>query len=138
MAKTKGANAEREVIGLLQPIVDKVTAERGMPKVVLKRNLEQTRSGGYDIVGLEYLAIEVKRQETLNVKAWWEQTKAASGIGQEPILIYRQNQKKWRVVMFGYLPVGDRKVRCPVEVSLESFLVWFRLCFEKRIDHGLD
>jgi hypothetical protein len=34
----------------------------------LRRNLMQTREGGHDICGLDHLAIEVKRCETLEIE----------------------------------------------------------------------
>lgn len=128
MAKTKGANAEREVCALLQPVVNKSYRAAGVEEAMIPRvvrNLLQSRQGGYDVSGVEWAAIEIKRQETLNVAKWWEQTKKSAGPNQEPILIYRQNGRKWRIMMFGYIPAGNRKVRCPVEVSWDIFIVWF-------------
>jgi len=136
MAKTKGANGEREVIALLQPVVNKVYTEFGIEPPRLLRNLEQFRFSGFDLIGIEWVAIEVKRQETLNVNTWWEQTKKSAGQTKEPILIYRQNQRKWNVVMFGYLPAGDRKVRCRVEVNQVSFLVWFETRLREELKNA--
>lgn len=148
-AKNKGANGEREVIGLLQPIIDSVFGldleadevnglgrfELGVPE--LRRNLEQVRSGGHDVEGIPWLAIEVKRQEQLGINNWWEQTIRQAGEKALPVLIFKQNRKKWRVMMYGSIE-GLLKAR--VEISLEDFKEWFRLAMieekNRRDSHG--
>lgn len=84
-AKEKGAKGEREVASLLQPTVDRAYMETlgitlaEVPK--LQRNLLQTREGGYDLVGLDWMALEVKRVEALgkggilkgHIRGWWSQ-----------------------------------------------------------------
>ena len=55
-AITKGKSAERELAKLLG---DHLGLE-------LSRNLDQTRDGGYDLIGLPGIALEVKRCERLN------------------------------------------------------------------------
>ncbi len=133
-SKNKGANAEREVAKLFQPIMDKVYKEFGMMAPEMKRNLEQTRGGGYDLVGLDWLALEVKRCETLQLNKWWEQTLRQATVHQEPVLIYRQNNQKWKIVMFGGLKIVARKwLRVKVEVSLDDF----KRYLENRIRHEL-
>jgi hypothetical protein len=81
-----------------------------------QRNLEQTRSGGYDLIGLEPFIFEVKRQETLHLHDWWMQVKrAASATGDIPIVMYRQNRKPWNFLISakyigvdaGYLIVNE-------------------------------
>lgn len=131
----KGKRAEREVVRLLQPVVTKVCQELGYLEAeipMLERNLMQSHKGGHDIVGLEWLALEVKHHETLNVSAWWKQTvEQANRVSNqsrniiEPVLFYKQNRVKWRVRMIGFLPVGDLKIKSVVEISLEAFLVYF-------------
>jgi len=125
-SRQKGQRAEREAIKHLQPVVNKVYELRGLEVPVLERNLMQSHRGGYDIAGLEWLALEVKHHETLQVSSWWEQTKRQAGESRVPVLFYKQNRTKWSVYMFGYVPIeGDRRVRCPVEISLEVFLLYF-------------
>lgn len=138
MAKNKGARGEYEAIALLQPVVNKVYGEFGIDPPRLLRNLEQVinRFGRYDICGVDWLAIEVKRQETLSVNSWWEQAKNSANSTQEPVLIYRQNSRKWRVVMFGYIPAGERKVRCPVEINLPPFLIWFETRLREELKNA--
>lgn len=132
-AQSKGQRSERAVIKMLQPIVDKVYMEGGIPNDTpsLERNLMQSNKGGYDIVGLEWLALEVKHQETLQVAQWWEQARRQAGdSGKVPVLIYKKNNVKWRVVMFAKLapPCSEW---AEVDISVDSFLVYF----EARVRH---
>lgn len=125
-AQNKGSRAERAVIAILQPIVDKVRDARGLSRVKLQRNALQADGGGCDIAGLSWIAIEVKHHEKLQVKQWWEQCVRQAKEDQLPVLIYKQNAVKWKVVMFGYVPINElRKVRCPVIIDLDSFVLWF-------------
>lgn len=135
MAKRKGANAEREVCSILQPIVTKVYASKGLEPPVMERNLMQSRNGGFDIVGIGWLALEIKRHETLQINQWWDQTKRQAKQGQLPVLLYRQNRVKWRCMMFGLLAIApDKRIKCPVDVSLEAFLIFF----ETKLVHQLE
>ena len=74
-SREKGKRAEREVVKLLQPVVTKVYQEAGKEIPLLERNLMQSHKGGHDIVGLEWMALEVKHHETLQISQWWEQKK---------------------------------------------------------------
>lgn len=80
MSRNKGQRGEREVVKLLQPIVDKVYGSLGLTPPVLERNLMQSHKGGFDIAGLHWMALEVKYQETLNVGMWWNQTLAQANV----------------------------------------------------------
>lgn len=94
-SRNKGKRGEREVIKLLQPIVDSVYGEGA---ILLQRNMLQSDKGGCDIAGLEKFAIEIKRHERLNVKAWWRQTLEQAKPHQIPVLFYRQNGESWTVM----------------------------------------
>lgn len=63
------------------------------------RNLEQTRSGGADILGVFPFIFEVKRVEKLQHRKWWLQVCAAarefSDKNPIPVVAYRQNRKDW-------------------------------------------
>ena len=86
-ARTKGASAEREVFKIISEILN----------IEVKRNLVQTREGGYDGVAGEF-ALEVKRQETLRLSDWWAQAvNQAIEAKKMPMLIYRQSRQPWRV-----------------------------------------
>lgn len=133
-SRDKGQRGEREVIQLLQPVVNRVFAEVGREPPKLERNLMQSREGGHDLVGLEWLALEVKRHETLSVGSWWEQTKKQAGTSKVPVLFYRQNgQRSWKVMMYGFLKAGTKRVRTPVLVDDGAFVVYF----ENMIRHQL-
>ncbi|MCK5613717.1 hypothetical protein KAR91_68265 [Candidatus Pacearchaeota archaeon] len=127
MAKQKGKRGEREVVKIIQPIVDEVYGSFGMEPPQIFRNQNQSFQGGYDLDGLDWLAIEVKRQETLSIKKWWEQTLEQADKGQDPVLIYRQSRKKWRVMMYGWLDCGVSGIMVPVDIGLAEFESYLRL-----------
>lgn len=92
----KGQRGEREAAALLTLWALPVTMAAGVDDISFERNLIQSRCGGYDVVGLEWLALEVKRHENLQVPAWWRQTLRQAGPGQVPFLMWRQNRTAWR------------------------------------------
>ena len=119
--KVKGASGEREAISVLQPIVTTIYTGYGLEPPVLERNLEQTRGGGYDINGLPWLALEIKRVEVLALDKWWRQTTKQAAPDQVPCLMYRQNRKPWRY----QIPMYDRdgrSYRCQLEHP--EFVQW--------------
>lgn len=130
--RNKGASAEREVKNLLNNIVDAVRLELGLPWLEenerpIQRNQMQSAVSGHDLIGCFGLAIEIKRQETLSLNAWWDQTVTqAQRVGGCPVLLYRQNHKPWKAVMWGCIggsPLPHLWVRS--EFSWEDFEVWF-------------
>jgi len=128
--RQKGHDGEREIVKLLQPIVEMILGEKR-----LQRNLQQTRQGGHDICGLEHLAIEVKRCETLEIEKWWKQTlRQAAMLGKDaiPVLFFRQNRGKWRVMMFGQ--VGT--MTCRVEIDMLTFGLWLGEDLKNRVRRG--
>lgn len=122
-SRTKGQTGEREVIKLLQPIINRVYDDARQYAPQLQRNTLQAHKGGFDILGIDNLAIEVKRAEKLNLSDWWQQT-TRQAKDKEPVLIYRQNRQKWRVRM---LKDVDR-VSMIIDISVEDFLTWLE-CF---------
>jgi len=123
-ANSKGKRGEREAIKVLQPVIDKVFGDRGLEIPLLFRNQNQSALGGYDIDGIDWLALEIKRQETLNINQWWKQIVKQASVDQVPVLMYRQNNKKWKVQMYGYLDCNGKRVKTKVEISIEAFLVF--------------
>lgn len=90
-SKQKGKRGELEVVNILK-----------------KHGFNARRSAQYcgntgeaaDITSDLPYHIEVKHQETLQIDKWWEQaTHDAQESGRDPILVFRKNNQKWRVVM---------------------------------------
>lgn len=121
-SKNKGATGERELIRLLQAQVDAA----GLVGIKLERNLEQTRYGGVDIVGLSWLSGEVKRCEVLQLDQWWGKLIGLTGANQVPAIFYRRNKEPWSVRCRMRLPLSDgRWVTAVASVSLDDWLLWF-------------
>lgn len=126
-SRNKGQRGEREVIKLLQPIVDRAYKSYpafGAPPR-LQRNTLQSDFGGYDVIGLEWLALEVKFQESLSINQWWKQTEKQAKEGQEPVLFYRQSYKPWVVMMRMEKTIVDRKFHCRSTITIQDFLIYF-------------
>ena len=64
MQRRKGKVGELEVVRLLRELLGANVA----------RNLEQSRQGGADLLGLPGWAIEVKRAARPRLSEWWVQT----------------------------------------------------------------
>lgn len=110
-SRSKGQSGEREIATML-------TYATGID---VCRNLTQTRGGGDDISCIPGLSIEVKRQETLALPAWWRQcTHQAANVAKTPVLAYRQNRKPWTFI------VGSREN----VLSQADFLVWLMVHLE--------
>ena len=124
-SRNKGARGEREVIALLQPVVNRVYEARGKVPPVLKRNyMQRFAAKQYDIDGLPWIALEIKRQErTEGISQWWKQTLASCRNGQVPVLIHRQNHGKWKVRTRLKILIGNRRVKATMDISFDSFLV---------------
>ena len=126
MSRNKGQRGEREIVDLLQPVVNEIYAIFNLEPPKLKRNTLQSDGGGSDIAGIPWLAIEVKYHADIKLSSWWKQTVEQAEQGQEPILFYRRNNIPWKVKMYGML---GRPVCCytvPVIVEVPDFLAWFR------------
>jgi Holliday junction resolvase len=116
MQRSKGARGERELARLL-------AEELGTD---ITRNLLQTREGGHDLDGLP-VALEVKRQEALNINAWWRQAVAqAEASGLAPALAYRQSRKPWKfIVRLSDITdrVTDMDLLCEIEMDAFCYLI---------------
>lgn len=117
MQRTKGATAERELSRLL---AEQLGCE-------ISRNLLQTRDGGFDLIGIDGWAMEVKRHESLNVSEWWRQTlEQAHRAKLKPVLAYRQSRRPWLFVirLSDLCPTftGDHTI----QVKLEAFCMIVR------------
>lgn len=139
----KGKRAERAVASLLNPILERVCLAEGVDPQRLARNLKQTRQGGYDLDGLDWIAIEIKHHKVVTLNSWWAQTMRQAGrhpdgqpivgmVQREPVLIWKKGgTSQWCVRMTGLLEiVPGRRLRTAVDISWEAFVVWF----EKRAE----
>ena len=92
-SRTKGHNFER----LICNKINAKMVESDLPYEV-SRNLDQTRDGGSDIVGLHNYTIECKRyaKGCRPQKAWWDQV-VKSADNTIPLLIYKFGRKQIEV-----------------------------------------
>lgn len=121
-SRAKGAAAEREFCKELEDHLGDALVEP------LKRNLEQTRKGGHDIVGLEGYAIEIKRYRVIKegdiVRFWQQAVDQAKRVDSTPVLAYREDFCSWRVrIPWGFMmdEEWDEDVDFTIEVSLKAF-----------------
>lgn len=120
--RTKGASGEREFCKWLQKTL--------ILKELPTRNLEQTRWGGADILGIGNFVFEVKRCETLQLRKWWLQNIASSWDNKDaiPIVAYRQNRKKWNFLISAKY-IGLRSGF--IHMLEPEFTRWIQLEWEK-------
>lgn len=117
MSRDKGKRGEREVIACMRPVLDRIAAMYGDAFAIdMKRNTMQSDRGGFDLHGIEFLAIEVKRQERLCIKQWWRQACGQANARQIPVLIWRQSHRPWCVRV--------RDARGDRDMNMEDFLSW--------------
>jgi len=119
--RTKGASAEREAAKWLQKTFKLAECPQ--------RNLEQVRSGGFDLIGFPPFAFEIKRVEKLDLRKAWVQ--AVNSCNQEyniPIVMYRRNRSSWHfLVSAKYLGLRNGFLR----LEEREFILWA----EKRLDN---
>lgn len=128
-SRSKGQRGEREIMALLNKQLDILYSKHGIfedSRFFLQRNTLQSDKGGSDVAGLEQFAIEIKYQEIMRIDTWWEQCLRQVKKNQEPILIYRANNRPWRVRMQIRLPISQTKrIRTVAEIDISSFLLYF-------------
>lgn len=139
--RQKGQGGEREVAQAMNAIIRSVLTRHNLPipdRDIVQRNQNQSAVGGGDLSNCFGICPEVKRQEDLCVNTWWKQCEASALANNEvPVLLYRQNGKKWHVVMHCELPLVDGagvKSRC--EVSWDTFLTWFYHWVNRKVQAG--
>lgn len=147
--RQKGAEGEREVVKLLTAIIVTVMRDLKYPEDEIiaaeksvQRNQNQTAVGGNDLNNTFGMSFEVKRQEQLAINTWWEQCCVAAKRNDElPVLIWRQNGKKWQVRTFTWLPVpqadgswGHRQIVSTFDV--ETFKEWFAEWVRGKLQSG--
>ncbi len=149
--RQKGAEGERQVNKMHNDIIVSVMASLAFPpeevakaRTMVQRNQNQSAVGGNDLTNTFGMSIEVKRQEALQIPAWWRQTEAAAARNNElPVLIYRQNNKPWRIRTFGFLHApgsngGWSSVQAVVEFDEATFKEWFKAWVTGKLQNGSD
>lgn len=132
-ARSKGQRGEREVIHLLQPIVDTVYREAGKEPPRLQRTSSmQADGGGCDVHGLPWLALEVKRCETLQIESWWRQCCEQAKSGQVPVLLYRQSKRKWSARL--RIPIAVVGVTVVADIAIGDFLCYFHRGLQLQLE----
>lgn len=132
MAKQKGKRGENAAIELLQPIVDNIYAIHNRRPPIISRNSTSWKQGKFDVIGLHWLALEIKNVEAdnnHNLDKWWQQAKEQAIDGRTPVLMYKKAHKPFRVRM-----KGNIGTLCTlVDVSVDSFLVYFAYRLRKEL-----
>lgn len=124
-SRNKGASGEREFSSLVSD----------WSGIRLIRNLEQSRSGGHDLIvhpdesGMvadvfRTLAIECKRHSKSSpalIKKWWQQARDQAEPNQlHPVLAFRANRQDWQVIVPLYL-VNSEHSQC-LEIDSTALL----------------
>ena len=87
-SRQKGAKGERELANKLK--------EYGYN---CRRGQQFSGLEGEDVVGLDYIHIECKRVEKLNIDEALKQARRDAKDNQMPAVFHRKNGKKWKVTM---------------------------------------
>lgn len=125
-ARSKGSSGERQAAELLMQ-----WARLGGHRIKVERNLEQSRAGGADLLGVPAMTIEVKRCETLSIPAWWRQVLAATPPGSTPLLMYRQNRSPWMFQTKLWVTVGGQHFVLKARLEEAEAKTWFL----QHLDH---
>lgn len=146
--RTKGQSGEREACKLLNGIIASVVSENDeftpadveLSKNMVQRNQNQSAVGGNDLINTMGLSFEVKRQEALSIGKWWAQCcDAANRNGEHPVLMYRQNGKKWKFMTNAFLPKQNSLMpitMLPVTLELPHFVEWFTAWVRDYFEDG--
>jgi hypothetical protein len=149
--RTKGASGEREVATMLNQIIVQVMTGMAYPpeqiaaaEKSIQRNQNQSAVGGCDLTNVMGMAVEVKRQENLQIPAWWRQTVAAAERNNElPVLMYRQNRKPWHVRTYAWLTLPgtapgswSRQKQIVAEFDIDTFKAYFAQWVSAKLEQG--
>lgn len=120
--------AEKEGRRIARPPARVVAPDNALGEI--RRNLEQSRGGGADVIGLPGFSIEIKNHSQLNLTAWWRQTLRQAQPGELPVLIYKAGRGVWRVKTLGSVGCIDA---CTVDIEFDTFLKFFADVMDKRL-----
>ena len=87
-SRAKGAKGERELAGILR--------DYGYN---CRRGQQYSGLEGEDVVGLDYIHIECKRVQSLNIEKALQQSKRDAKENQIPAVFHRKNKEKWKVTL---------------------------------------
>lgn len=140
-SRAKGKSGERELIGELKKLLpEEMTSE-------LTRNLDQTRDGGHDILGLDGWALEVKRYAEVlpaDLERFWKQAceQASRNDGLRPALCFREDRRNWRTVIhvtaIGTPYPFNEDYKDTVEMSIDLFAKLVQMHAELQRKVGSD
>jgi len=91
MERRKGAQAERELVGILRA--------KGLKAQRTAQLQAASGSTDADIIGVEGHHLEVKRQERVQIDKWCAQAELAAHPTDVPCVAWRRSGQKWRVAM---------------------------------------
>ena len=135
LARNKGKRGEREIADRFIEIMQKVEKElwvKGYSEDV-KRNTLQSDRGGFDLVGIPGLAIEIKRCETLNLGSWWKQCQAQAKHALMPVLFYRQNRQLWKVRTFTLICLNNANHWIVSDFLADDFFIFYEQYYSKLL-----
>lgn len=95
LSRRKGKVGELEVVNLLK--AHGLKAQRTAPLQAA------AGSSDADVIGVEGVHLEVKRQERVEIDKWCAQAELAAKPTDVPAVVWRRNNQKWRVA----LPLED-------------------------------
>ena len=126
----KGKRGEREIVSTLQAVADMTL---GKDVVNMHRNLNQADSGGCDVGGVSWMALEVKKAKHLQPQMWWSQAKEqAAKAGTIPVLVYRKDYGHyWYVRMNADVRVKNQRITAPMDMKFPVFVKWFELMLKE-------
>lgn len=93
-SKRKGSAGERELAAILR--------ERGHSvyrTYASGAGLEKGDLGGLEGQDGQKYHIECKRQERIEIHRWWEQAVGDCPADAQPLVVFRRNNEKWRVLV---------------------------------------
>lgn len=139
--RSKGQRGEREIVDLLQCLIDPIRSKYHLTPVILQRNALQAHLGGADLHGLDGFSVEVKFQESAFQAAWWRQcleqaNKSRHGDANAnavPILFFRGSRQPWVVMFRAFVnsPLDRDQVEMDVTTSLADFISWFNESYDE-------
>lgn len=90
-SKQKGKRGELECADVLRKL--------GFPEVRRSVQYNGKGDGLADLIGINGVHIEVKRNEHLNIYDAYEQAEGDARSGDTPTVIFRKNNKRWLVAL---------------------------------------